>query len=84
MFSALYLLTINAAAFLLMHNDKRRAKKKAWRIPEAVLLLSAALGGAVGSWLGMYTFHHKTRKPKFYITVPVLVFVQVFLIYRYL
>lgn len=67
-----YIIIINAAAFLLMHADKQKAKKGKWRIPERTLLLTAAVGGSLGATLGMYVFHHKTRKPKFYITLPAL------------
>lgn len=74
-----YLLIINAAAFFLMLTDKFRAQKKLWRIPEATLMLFALLGGSVGALLGMYTFHHKTRKVKFFVGVPVILAVQVLL-----
>lgn len=75
----LYLLIINAASFLLMMEDKRRARKKLWRIPEARLLLFAALGGSIGSLAGMYTFRHKTLHPKFTLGVPLILAAQVVL-----
>lgn len=68
----LYLVTINAAGFVLMLADKHKAKKKLWRIPEATLMTVAALGGSVGSLLGMYTVRHKTKHPKFTIGIPLL------------
>lgn len=68
----LYLVTINAAGFVLMLADKHKAKKKLWRIPEATLMTVAALGGSVGSLLGMYTVRHKTRHPKFAVGIPLL------------
>ena len=37
---ALYLLIINALAFLLMLLDKYKARKNLWRIPEATLMRS--------------------------------------------
>lgn len=74
-----YLLLINAVAFLLMLADKRRAKKKLWRIPERTLLLSAALGGSLGSLAGMYLFRHKTLHPKFTVGVPLILAAQVIL-----
>ena len=73
----LYLATINAAGFVLMLADKHKAKKKLWRIPEATLMTVAALGGSVGSLLGMYTVHHKTKHPKFTIGIPLLLALQV-------
>ena len=73
----LYLLIINALGLLIMLADKEKAKKHRWRIPESTLLTVAALGGSVGCYAGMRLFHHKTRKPKFYIGVPVIFAVQV-------
>lgn len=72
----LYLVIINAAGFLLMLADKRKARKKLWRIPEATLLGVAAAGGSVGSLMGMYTFRHKTRHLKFTIGLPVILALQ--------
>ena len=71
-----YLLIINAAGFLIMCVDKLLAKKEARRVPERTLLWVAALGGSFGSLLGMLLAHHKTRKPKFYITIPLLLALQ--------
>ena len=73
-----YLFLINALAFLLMLADKRKAQKKLWRIPEATLMTTAAMGGSIGALAGMYTFRHKTRKPKFYIGIPVILALQIF------
>lgn len=76
----LYLILINAFGFLLMLIDKQKAKKKKWRIPEARLMLTAALGGSVGVLLGMYTFRHKTKHMKFTLGVPAILIGQVLLI----
>jgi len=73
----LYLLIVNAVAFLLMLADKHKARKKLWRIPESTLLLSAAIGGSIGALAGMYTFRHKTRHLKFTLGVPVILVVQI-------
>ena len=73
----LYLLLINAAGCLLMLEDKLLAKKKKWRIPEAVLVGVALTGGSAGVLLGMHLFRHKTRHIKFVIGVPVIFTVQV-------
>lgn len=61
----------NLTAFTLFGLDKRRAVRNQWRIPEHTLMLSALLGGSIGALAGMSVFHHKTRKPKFFIGVPV-------------
>lgn len=74
-----YLLLINAAGFLIMRSDKCRAVKKMWRIPERSLMSLAALGGSAGVFLGMVTFRHKTKHPKFSIGVPILLTLQALL-----
>lgn len=63
---------MSLVAFCVCGIDKRRAKRRRWRIPESTLLLLAALGGAGGFWAGMRVFHHKTQHKKFTITVPLL------------
>lgn len=73
----LYLLLINAAAFLLMLVDKLKAKKNRWRIPERTLFGSALLGGSVGAILGMYTFRHKTKHLSFTLGMPAILIAQV-------
>ncbi|EOO20065.1 DUF1294 domain-containing protein [Bacillus mycoides] len=73
----IYFIIINVIAFSMMGLDKRKAKKKQWRTPESTLFLSAVAGGAVGAWIGMYMFHHKTHKSKFVFGIPVLVIITV-------
>ena len=73
----LYLLLINAAAFLLMLVDKLKAKKNRWRIPERTLFGSALLGGSIGALLGMYTFRHKTKHLSFSLGMPAILIAQV-------
>ena len=73
----LYLLLVNAVAFILMLADKIKAKKNLWRIRESTLMLSAALGGSLGALAGMYLFRHKTRHLKFTIGVPVILGLQI-------
>lgn len=76
-FLLLYLLIINAVGFLLMLADKSKARRNRWRIPEATLMGVAALGGSIGSLLGMYTFRHKTRHLKFTMGIPVILALQI-------
>ncbi len=66
---------LNIIAFFLFANDKRKAKRNAWRTPENLLLLVAALG-PFGAYGAMLLFRHKTRKLKFYL-VPVFLIVHV-------
>ena len=73
----IYLLLINIVSLAAFAVDKRRARQQAWRIPEATLLTLAILGGSAGAWLGMKLCHHKTRKRKFSLGVPLIFALQV-------
>lgn len=72
-----YLVAMNVIGFLFMGLDKWKAKKRAWRISEAALLLVAAFGGAVGTMLGMHLFHHKTRHWYFLYGIPAMLAVHI-------
>lgn len=74
------LLLTNMASFLLMGEDKRRARRGAWRIPERTLFLSAALFGGLGGVLGMHIFHHKTKHLRFRLGFPALLIAQAALV----
>lgn len=77
-----YCFLMSGIGWLQMYIDKSRSIQHRWRISERSLMMTALLGGAVGIWLGMYTVHHKTRKPLFIIMIPGLSFFQtLFLIY---
>lgn len=57
--------------------DKRKAKKKQYRISEKMLLFIAIFGGSIGSILGMKVFHHKTLHYKFKFGLPLILLLQV-------
>ena len=73
----IYLIIINLIGFYMMWSDKRKAKWGKWRIPEQTLFIVTALGGGIGTIAGMYTFHHKTKKPKFTIGLPVILILEI-------
>lgn len=75
-----YCILINLVGFAMMGIDKYKAKKRAFRIPEATLFSIAMIGGSIGSIIGMYTFHHKTRHHKFTIGMPAILVIQLLLI----
>jgi len=75
-----YLLIVNALGLILMLADKIKAKKNLWRIPEATLFLVAAIGGSVGSLIGMYLFRHKTTHISFTFGMPLILAVQILLV----
>lgn len=72
-----YLVAINVVTFFVYGIDKWKAKQSRWRIPEAALLMLAAIGGSVGALLGMYVWHHKTLHKKFKYGVPLILIAQV-------
>lgn len=74
-----YLALMNAAAFALFALDKRRARRKMWRVRESTLLGITVLGGSLGALLGMHLLRHKTRHAKFYTVVSTSFFLHVFL-----
>lgn len=78
----IYLVTINILGFLAMGLDKHKAKKGTWRIPENTLFSFTVLGGGVGTIAGIYAFHHKTKKKKFTIGMPLILILEI-LIYIY-
>lgn len=55
--------------------DKRKAKRKEWRISEATLFGVSIFGGAIGSLVGMVVFKHKLSKKPFYIGIPLIIII---------
>lgn len=78
---ASYLAIMNLVAFAMMGIDKYKAKKRAWRIPEATLFLLVVFGGSIGGILGMFLFHHKTRHWYFLYGFPLILILQLLCVY---
>lgn len=72
-----YLVIINVVTFMAYAMDKRKARKRKWRIPEKTLLFFAVIGGSVGALLGIHILHHKTKHLKFTVGVPVVLMIQI-------
>ena len=75
-----YLIAVNFIGFALMGIDKYKAKKRAFRIPEATLFIVAIIGGSIGSIIGMYAFRHKTRHWYFVYGMPAFLILQILMI----
>ncbi len=73
----IYLVMINVLSFFIMGLDKVKAKKQRYRISENTLLFIALIGGSLGSYLAMYCFYHKTKHIKFYMGIPLILFIQI-------
>ncbi len=78
---AAYFAILNILGLALMGIDKWKARKGAFRIPEATLFIIAIIGGSVGSILGMYIFRHKTRHWYFVYGMPAILLLQLFSVY---
>lgn len=84
----IYLFLMNLLGFILMGADKRKARLGKWRIPEKTFFIISILGGSLGTWGGMYAFHHKTKHWYFAVFMPLIfvihVALAVFLLHRFL
>lgn len=76
-FIIIYLLIFNIWGFLLMGIDKRKAIKHKQRISERFIWQIACIGGALGIYIGMKRFRHKTLHKVFIYGIPVVIFLQV-------
>jgi len=77
---AIYFAAVNLIAFFLMGIDKRKARRKAFRIPESTLFIMALIGGSIGSIAGMYLFRHKTQHWYFVWGMPLILILQAVLL----
>jgi uncharacterized membrane protein YsdA (DUF1294 family) len=56
---------VNLVTLASFARDKRAARIRARRVPEARLLTLAVLGGTPAAFAGRHLFRHKTRKQPF-------------------
>ena len=77
----IYFAVINFIAFVAYAVDKVNAAKHRSRIKIVTLLGLAFVGGSVGSLLAMYLLRHKTRKDYFTVGVPLIMIMQVVVIF---
>ena len=59
--------------------EKEKAPRR--RIPEKFFFILAVLGGSIGSMAGMAVFHHKTRKTAFRWGMPIILLLQLAVIW---
>ncbi len=72
---------MSVITFIVFGIDKLKAKKGKRRIKEKTLIWLCVFGGALGGFIGMYFFRHKTLKPKFFISVPIILLLQTGLVF---
>jgi len=75
-----WIIGVNLASFFTYGYDKSIAGRGVMRVPEVVLHLLTALGGTIGSFVGMQIFRHKTRKKSFQLVFWAIVAVQIVVI----
>ena len=72
-----YLVIVNALGLAAMGLDKQKAIRNQWRIPEKTLFLISAIGGSIGTFVGMYLFRHKTKHWYFVVGMPAILVAHV-------
>lgn len=77
------LTSLNFYCLLMMLTDKVLAIKNKHRISEKSIFSLSILGGSLGSYLGMFLFHHKTNKKSFKNILPILILIHI-IIYIFL
>jgi len=73
----LLFLLVNFIAFTIIGYDKRLAVKSKRRISEKGLLFWVAIGGTIGSLLGMLLFRHKISKGSYLLKFCLILILEV-------
>ena len=77
-----YVIIINVIAYVVMWYDKYQAINKRPRISENKLMLLAVFLGSIGIFAGMKApIYHKAAKPLFKIGIPLLIVLNVVVVY---
>ena len=77
----IYLAVVNMLTIIVFGVDKMNAKSNRQRVRIVTLLGLAFIGGSVGALIGMYGFHHKTKKAYFTVGVPLILLMQVVVLF---
>ena len=77
----IYLIAISILAVILTIYDKICAMSRKWRVKESTLLLLSVLGGSVAMYITMQIIRHKTRHIKFMLGIPIIIILQLLIIF---
>lgn len=76
-----YLVIINFITFAAFAIDKIAAIERKSRIRIVTLLALSFFGGSIGGLIAMYLLRHKTRKDYFTVGIPLIMIMQVVLLF---
>lgn len=76
----LYYFITNVIAIMITIRDKVAAVNKRRRVSEKNLMLLAILSSGIGMWITMLLIHHKTKKRKFMIGLPMIFVMELLII----
>jgi len=71
---------VSLLTFSIFGLDKFKAVQNQWRISEKTLFFFSFIG-PIGALLGMIIFHHKIRKIKFLVVIPLFLLLHMFITY---
>lgn len=77
----IYLLVINVVTLIAFGVDKINAAEHRSRIKIVTLLGLAFAGGSIGALIAMYAFRHKTKQDYFTVGVPLIIVMQIVVVF---
>ena len=77
----IYLGIMNLVTFIVFAIDKVNARANRSRIKIVTLLGLSFAGGSVGGLISMYLFRHKTQKDYFTVGMPLIIVMQVVVLF---
>ena len=77
----IYFGIINFITFIVFAIDKVNAQEHRSRIKIVTLLGLSVIGGSIGALLAIYLLHHKTKKDYFTVGIPIIMIMQVIVLF---
>ena len=77
----IYFEIINFITFIVFSIDKVNAQEHRSRIKIVTLLGLSFIGGSIGALLAIYLLHHKTKKDYFTVGIPIIMIMQVIVLF---
>ena len=77
----IYFEIINFITFIVFAIDKVNAQEHRSRIKIVTLLGLSFIGGSIGALLAIYLLHHKTKKDYFTVGIPIIMIMQVIVLF---